>query len=373
MASFIKANNTFAITLLKMLCQEEGKDVLFSPPSISFTLAMVLLGAKNDTAAQIEQVITIANYRGEDLNLCFQSLLTQMNEPDPSYLLETTNRLFGENVLNFLPSFKESCEKFYNSVLEHVCFSEEAETMRKHINAWVEDNTEGKILEAVPMDSVNPLNLLIFVNAIKFKLTWKTDPEPMKRTPRSHKQEYRFSQIISKEKLFLGFYIEELNATVYISSYDQTELIIIFVFPRDDGKKMEKELTYETFIAWTKPDVRALKKILGKQFLPKIKIEKSYDMFNILCSLGMCDAFHKDKADFSGLSELKAFYLLSVFHSSSLEFNEEGIQASAATVALEIPGNAQGKRRCKTASLYFFFIWSQKIKSILFCGRISSS
>uniref|UniRef100_A0A4X2LWC6 Serpin domain-containing protein n=1 Tax=Vombatus ursinus TaxID=29139 RepID=A0A4X2LWC6_VOMUR len=141
MDSLTEANNMLAITLLKKLCKEKTENVLFSPPSLSFALATILLGAKNDTAAQIEHLFSLD--RDGDINLGFQSLLTEMNKPVTSYLLGTTNRLFGENALNFLPFFKESCEKLYNSVLEDVCFSEEAEAVRKHINAWVAENTEG--------------------------------------------------------------------------------------------------------------------------------------------------------------------------------------------------------------------------------------
>ncbi|XP_072461136.1 serpin B8-like isoform X2 [Notamacropus eugenii] len=372
MDSLTEANNILAITLLKTLCKEKTENVLFSPPSISFALAMVLLGAKNETAAQIEQLLS--EDKDVDINLGFQSLLTEMNKPVTSHLLGTTNRVFGENALNFLPSFKESCEKFYNSILEDVCFSEEADAMRKHINAWVAENTEGKILEALPEDSVNPLSLLIFVNAINFNLKWKTDLETVKRFLRSHKfrkEEYRMSQVMMKEEVFLGSYIEELGANVCINTCDKTDCSIILVLPVDDGKKMEKGLTYEMFITWTKPETVDLMEILSKQlFLPQIKIEESYDLVRILCSLGMYDAFHEEKADFSGLSTLKALQPLSIFHSSSLEFYEEGIKASAATVAVEIPGTAKGKGEFKIPCLFLFFIWSHKIKSILFCGRV---
>ncbi|XP_036597905.1 serpin B6-like [Trichosurus vulpecula] len=369
MDSFTEANNMLAIALLKKLCKEKIENLLFSPPSISFALAMVLLGAKNDTAAQIEQLLSLD--RDGDINLGFQSLLTEMNEPITSYMLETTNRVFGENALNFLPSFKESCEKFYSSVLEDLCFSENAEAMRKHINAWVAENTKGKILEAVPENTVNPLTLLIFVNAINFNLKWRTDPVPIKRVLRSHKQGHRMSQIMVNQEMFLGFYIEELGANVCICTYKGMDWNIILVLPVDDGQKMEKELTYETFITWTKPEVLELMEILSKRlFIPKIKIEVSYDMVHILCSLGMSDAFLEDKADFSGLSVLKDFHLLSVFHSSSLEFSDEGIEASAVTVATELPGTAKEEEGFKHHSLFLFFIWSQKIKSILFCGRL---
>nr|XP_040139604.1 serpin B9-like [Ictidomys tridecemlineatus] len=56
MDSLAKANGTFAIQVLKMLCQDRpSQNVLFSPLSISSALAMVLLGAKGNTKDQIAQ------------------------------------------------------------------------------------------------------------------------------------------------------------------------------------------------------------------------------------------------------------------------------------------------------------------------------
>lgn len=52
-----EANGTFAINLLKMLGEKDNsRNVFFSPLSISSALAMVFMGAKGDTAAQMSQV-----------------------------------------------------------------------------------------------------------------------------------------------------------------------------------------------------------------------------------------------------------------------------------------------------------------------------
>lgn len=57
MDDFGEANGTFAINLLKMLGEEDNsQNVFFSPLSISSALAMVFMGAKGDTAAQMSQV-----------------------------------------------------------------------------------------------------------------------------------------------------------------------------------------------------------------------------------------------------------------------------------------------------------------------------
>ncbi|KAB0338158.1 hypothetical protein FD754_024773, partial [Muntiacus muntjak] len=55
MDALSEANGTFALTLLKKLGEDNSKNVFISPLSISSALAMVLMGARGNTAAQISQ------------------------------------------------------------------------------------------------------------------------------------------------------------------------------------------------------------------------------------------------------------------------------------------------------------------------------
>ena len=56
MDALSEANSTFALTLLKKLGEDNSKNVFFSPLSISSALAMVLMGARGNTEAQMSQV-----------------------------------------------------------------------------------------------------------------------------------------------------------------------------------------------------------------------------------------------------------------------------------------------------------------------------
>lgn len=57
MEALNEANTSFALDLFKYKCQEDGdKNILFSPWSISFSLATVYLGAKGTTAKQMAKV-----------------------------------------------------------------------------------------------------------------------------------------------------------------------------------------------------------------------------------------------------------------------------------------------------------------------------
>lgn len=83
-----EANGIFAINLLKMLGEEDrSRNVFFSPLSVSSALAMVFMGAKGDTAAQMAQVgAPIAKGKPQSISLCASSelVLSRLQPADDS-------------------------------------------------------------------------------------------------------------------------------------------------------------------------------------------------------------------------------------------------------------------------------------------------
>lgn len=133
---------------------------------------------------------------------------------------------------------------------------------------------------------------------------------------------------------------------------------------------MEKALTYEKFKEWTQLDMLHEKEV--EVSLPRFKLEENYDMKDVLCSLGMTDAFEAVKADFSGMSSRRDLYLSKVVHKSFVEVNEEGTEAAAATAAVMMLRCAMMTPRFCADHPFLFFIQHSKTNGILFCGRVSS-
>ncbi|KAL6030831.1 hypothetical protein STEG23_022531 [Scotinomys teguina] len=233
MNSLSVTNGTFAINLLKMLCQNNPSgNVCYSPVSISSALAMVLLGAKGDTATQMSQALGLNTK--EDNHGGFQDLLSNLNEPNRKYSLRTANRLFAESTFEFLPIFKESCLKFYHSELEQLSFVKAAEESRKHINTWVSKQTEGKIPKMLPDGSVDSETKLVLVNALYFKGRWQTefDKEHTREMPfKINQREERPVQMMYQEDIVKLAYVDEVRAQVLEMPYEGKELSLIVLLP----------------------------------------------------------------------------------------------------------------------------------------------
>ncbi|XP_036914083.1 serpin B6-like [Sturnira hondurensis] len=372
-----EANGTFALRLLRKLGEDNSKNVFFSPMSISSALAMVLLGAKGNTAAQMVQALSLSKSggAGEDVHQGFQSLLTEVNRTGTQYLLRTANRLFGGKSYAFNSSFKDSCHKFYQAEMEELDFFKAAEEARTHINSWVAKKTEGKITDLLSPNSVNADTHLVLVNAIYFKGNWDIQfkKETKERLFKISKNEEKPVQMMFKSSTFKMTYIGEIFTKILVLPYVGKELNMIIMLPDEnvDLEMVEKNLTYEKFIEWTRPDTMDEKEV--DVSLPRFKLEENYDLEDVLRSLGMTDAFEPATADFSGMSPVRDLFLSKVVHKSFVEVNQEGTEAAAATLALIVIGCASfpTNRFCADHP-FLFFIQHSKTNSILFCGRFSS-
>ncbi|ELR63058.1 Serpin B9, partial [Bos mutus] len=379
MDALCEANGTFTLRLLKALCEHRpSENVIFSPVSLSSVLAMVLLGAKGDTAAQMAQV---SQERGlfpvscplarcilpspglpvggceTDFHQDFQQLLVELNKTDTQYLLRTANRIFGEKTYEFLSTFKESCLRFYYAELEQLSFAEAAEPSRKHINAWISKKTEGKIPELLSADSINAETKLVLVNAVYFRGRWSEefDKAYTREMPfRVNQKEQRPVQMMFQDSEFRLAHIKEAQAKVLELPYAGEELSMLVLLPDDHVplSSVEKHLTWEKFLAWTHPD--SMKKTQVSVFLPKFKLGKTYNMRSVLSGLRVAEAFQPGRADFSGMSHGKGLCLSTLAHRSVVEVNEEGTEAAAASAAIEVDCGLDQPRFCADHPFLFF-------------------
>ncbi|NXC49285.1 ILEUA inhibitor, partial [Penelope pileata] len=393
------ANGRFALDLFGKVNESNPTgNVFFSPLSVSAALAMVLLGAGGNTKAQVLKVSRIFSHvllkfkvvisclpfqtfhfdEVEDIHWRFQALTADINRMDASCLLRIANRLFGEKSYSFLPDFLTNTQKLYGADLAAVDFLQAYGEARREINQWVEEKTEGKILNLLPEGSVNSMTKLILVNAIYFKGNWAEKFEEANTTDmpfRLNKNEKKTVKMMYQKNKFRFGYISDLKTRVLELPYDGREFSMVILLPddiEDDStglQKLEKQLTLEKLQEWTCPE--HLYSTDVHVHLPKFKLEESYDLESDLAALGLLDIFDSAKADLSGVSGARDLFLSKIVHKAFVEVNEEGTEAAAATAGIamlcmiiEEDFNADHP--------FLFFIRHNPTQSLLFLGRYVS-
>jgi len=105
--------------------------------------------------------------------------------------------------------------------------------------------------------------------------------------------------------------------------------------------------------------------------LPRFKVQNTYEMKDILTSMGMIQAF-TDEADFSGISNLRLF-ISRVIHSTYCEVNEEGTEAAAVTIIeIELTSMPINPIIFNANRPFLFFIREKNTGVILFAAKMGS-
>ncbi|XP_022369428.1 serpin B3-like isoform X2 [Enhydra lutris kenyoni] len=367
MNSLSAANTHFAFDLFQQFKTSKKDDnIFYSPLSISAALAMTYLGAKENTAFEMEKVLhfneVTENTEGRtttddveklgNVHHQFQKLLTELKKPTDAYELNIANKLYGEKNYQFLQEYMDNVKKFYLTSVESVDFSNAPEESRKKINSWVESQTHEKIKDLLPKNSLE-FTRLVLVNAIYFKGQW----------------DIKFDKKNTLEKEF--WLNRDIQAKILEIPYKGKDLSMMLLLPDEvDGlQKLEDQLTAEKLIKWTSS--QNMRDNYVDLYLPRFKVEETYDLKDTLRALGMADVFNPQRANLSGMTGMKDLLLSKVIHKSFVEVTEEGTEAASSTaVVVKVRSLPTHPFHCDHP--FLFFIRHNKTNSILFLGRVSS-
>uniref|UniRef100_A0A8C1SQ82 Serpin B6 n=1 Tax=Cyprinus carpio TaxID=7962 RepID=A0A8C1SQ82_CYPCA len=424
------ANTQFSLNLFKKISGGNASgNVFYSPISISSALAMVSLGAKGNTATQMFKVLSFTNppkpdaatpashqqaqkpqiacgvkgqhgpsmtqqtqkfekcpprpapgQKTEDqIHSSFNKLMSELKKPGAPYVLSLANRLYGEQSYQFVEKFLNDGKRYYEAGLEEVDFKMNSDAARVDINSWVEKNTQGKIKDLLPQGSIDEMTRLVLVNAIYFKGNWEA--KFRKKATRDgqfklNKTQTKPVKMMYQKPEFPLASIPEMNSQVLELPYVGKNVSMLIILPNEIQdettglQKLEKALTYEKLMEWTRPEIMHQQEV--EVSLPRFKMEETYDMKSLLISMGMEDVFNEQKVNLSGMSPSNDLVLTKVIHKAFVEVNEEGTEAAAATGIVARPCCLSIPQVFNADHPFLFFIRHNPTKSILFYGRFCS-
>ncbi|KAL4000771.1 receptor-type tyrosine-protein phosphatase mu [Sarotherodon galilaeus] len=142
--SLPKDNSAFSLALFKQLSNNNKTgNIFFSPFSIFSALAMVMLGARGNTATQMSECLQTGDCWGDVDDGSFAKLLTELNRTDAPFTFSVANRLYREKSCSFTQEFLIQSKKHYSTELESVDFKTRSEEVRIDVNNWVQQQTPG--------------------------------------------------------------------------------------------------------------------------------------------------------------------------------------------------------------------------------------
>ncbi|XP_045880059.1 serpin B12 isoform X2 [Meles meles] len=404
MDSLVAANTKFCFDLFQEISKDDPhKNIFFSPLSLSAALGMVRLGARSESAQQIDQVLHFNEFSQNDrkepdpclkskkqeaessndesglLSCYFGKLLSKIDRIRIDYTLSIANRLYGEQEFQICPEYLDGVIQFYHTTIESVDFRKDSEKSRQQINFWVESQSQGKIKELFNKDAIDSATVLVLVNAVYFKAKWEKyfDPKNTVDAPFSlNENEKRTVKMMNQKGLFRIGFIEELKAQILEMRYTKGALSMFVLLPScsaDNVKgleELERNITHEKIVTWSSSENMS-EETVDVSF-PQFTLEDSYDLNSILQDMGITDIFEEGKADLTGISPSPNLYLSKVFHKTFVEVNENGTQAVAVSGAVGTGRSIPSWVTFTADHPFLFFIRHNKTQTILFYGRVCS-
>lgn len=164
------ANREFALNLYRSLAanpDSQGKNIFFSPVSVSVALAALSVGARGETHRQLFRGLAFnqTSLSQAGVDEAFQSLFEKSRKTSNQVTSEGT-AVFMDNHFKARPEFLDTLKKVYFADGFKVDFTKSRESADV-INKYVEQKTGGKIDKMV--ESLDPSTVMYLISYIYFK------------------------------------------------------------------------------------------------------------------------------------------------------------------------------------------------------------
>ena len=416
--------NAFGLDLFRQLLTDPSltqKNAVFSPTSIALALGMARAGAKGETASQMDGVLHTTGWDalGPGLNSLDQALDSRnatwqadwLTPPTRQLALRIANAAYGQQGWTIEQPYLDAIAAAFGAGLNLVDFISHPAAALQTINAWVSERTNGRIPALLKQPDVTPATRIALVNAVYLKAEWEaafrtdaTKPAPFTRLDGSR---------VSVPTMFqTGGAAPGLRVIPYASgngwqavelrykggaAYGNAPLAMTLVLPTDLAA-FEKTLSaaglarITTALAAQRATFDTYGSCPGEApgsgagcypyalqlYLPRFGIETRADLRAILGALGMPLAFDVQRADFTGIdipaSDTDRLFVAKVIHQATIDVDEKGTEAAAATGVLGETGGGPSAAREITLRLdhpFLFFVRDLETGAVLFMGQVT--
>jgi serine protease inhibitor len=388
----VRAMNAFAFSLHRVLSRDGDENLLCSPASVVWALAMVLAGARGQTKKDMVKALGI-----EYVDVPLGRALAEIDAATRKGAVELhlANAVWRQEGYAFKESFLKALADDLRAHVQLADFEDAAGATRR-VNAWVKEETRGRIRDLLSPRHISRLARAILVNAVYFAGRWEnefdedmTENRPFWVTPdRSivvptmrRTDLFRYVAGNKFEAVELPFrketyeeVLEESNGitlrTAVAVPGGGSDFALCIILPERDGLGGESE--FDVMRA-AEIDWRVARWGQLDLHLPRFTLSSCYDLTRALRTMDFAAAFEQD-ADFSGATDdPDGLQIDQVIHQSFVRVDEKGAEAAAATAAVMLAGGIpEPPKEFKVDRPFLFMIRDARTGLIYFIGRVGN-
>jgi serine protease inhibitor len=358
------ANTGFGLTLLQRVhSSESAPNVLLSPLSASMALGMALNGASGETFDAMRTTLGFSDLQQTQINEAYRGLIAQLRARDPGVEFRLANSVWYERTFQVKQPFLDAARTYFSAQVTPLDFR--SPTAPRTISQWAEQQTGGRIKDLV--DSIDPLDRMILVNAVYFKAPWTTPFEPnATRNGPFTRQDGSTVQtpLMSADRGYPMYHNDDIQMVEL--PYADSAFSMVLLAPRT-GHRLDDlmaRLTPQQWADWT-DRLRQQRVLLT---VPKFKFEYELEMNQVLSDMGMGIAFRPFDADFTRIADVRDLHISKVKQKAFIDVHERGTEAAAATSV--VIGVTSMPPELRFDRPFIFAIRERSSGTLLFVGRV---
>lgn len=369
--ALVTASNDFSSRLLRTINASAQRDsnVFISPLSATMALGMTLNGAAGTTYDEMRRTLGFGSTSRQDILQSYLDFLTLIRELDSKVDVRIANVLWWRDsfasAIN--PTFVTETKNYFGASAQGTDFSNPAAIAA--INAWVEQNTGGKIPKIV--DALDRDIVLFLANAIYFKGDWReafpkggTKDAPFRTASGATVQ---VPTMARAGTMRLGGVD---GSTVVELGYGGDAFVMTVVLP-PSGESVNTLVDALTPNEWSAL-IASLHDAEVDLTLPRFTLRWERQLNDDLASMGMPTPFIGGQADFSRISTTrgKELFIGFVKQKTFVDVNEVGTEAAAIT-GIGIGVTSAPQRTTVHVDRPFVFAIRERLSgAILFVGKV---
>jgi len=360
----VEGMNAFAVDLFKTVGAEHSDNVVVSPYSVTFALAMLYAGARGQTEAEMSGVLHAdmpSSAWHEGINAYDLSLDARTAGSPTTWA--AANKVWSTSGLALHRDYLDVLTGMYGSPLAEADFASDAEAQRSVINQWIAEQTDKRIPELFPAGSLSSNTVMVLANAIALDAPWEFPFDP------DATRDDSFTRPDGSTVVVPTMHYDEYLPTAWSDAYQAVELpygggaLSMVVIVPTDLAAFEAAFTVESLSA----TIASINDGGVHLSLPRWSTRTHLTLNDTLASLGMPTAFGA-AADFSGMVEGGGIWIDRVEHEAFVEVDEEGTRAAAATGGVMVESHGP---TVQVNRPFLYVIRDRGAGTILFIGRVT--
>lgn len=327
--SLATSSNHFSFDIFKLIVEDEteAENIMISPMSISYALAMTLNGAAGDTRDAMMEALRYNDITLQEINSSYKALSNKITGIDKRVVMNIANSVWVEDRLVVKEAFIDALMDYFDA--EGLQFNIYDPDIVDRVNKWISDNTNGKIEDMI--SELHEDIVMLLINAIYFDGKWKYQFD----TNQTITEDFYTSSgsvvdadMMHIESTYKMLFNEDL--TIAEIPYGQGNFVMDIILPAEGktAKDILPMLTDSNWNTW----VENLNESEMELYMPRFNYEYKIKLREVLSSMGMEIAF-TGGADFSNISD-QELAISEVLHQTYIDNKEEGTEAAAATVVM---------------------------------------